>query len=281
MKYNKKNIGERIRECRKAYRDDRDYRDHAPDQAGFGALLIEDSEKEVHPNTISSWENGKTLPELKYLLRMCDLFDCELGYLLCEFDTKTRAATDIQKETGLSEKAITILKKEHLFGSRTRLLNLFILNCEPIVTSISEIEKNLLRKANLRVGTPEIEKQMQEIFDQIYDGNYPEYEKPLLFIESVMEQIEYGWTKEGMYTNAKELFDHPAGQKERYYREYQRLVEDREHHGIKYHRYNISLLFEQIIDALISPRIMKISDDGVDEINLNERNNEDGKHEKK
>ena len=37
---------------------------------------------------------------------MCDLFGCEIGYLLCDYDCKTRTATDIQKETGLSEAAI-------------------------------------------------------------------------------------------------------------------------------------------------------------------------------
>lgn len=37
---------------------------------------------------------------------MCELFDCEISYLFCEYDCKTRETTDIQKATGLSEKSI-------------------------------------------------------------------------------------------------------------------------------------------------------------------------------
>ena len=44
-------------------------------------------------------------------MELCNIFNCEIGYLLCEYDCKTRAATDIVKETGLSEKSIDILKK--------------------------------------------------------------------------------------------------------------------------------------------------------------------------
>ena len=56
--------------------------------------------------TIARWENGKALPTLEDFLIMCELFSCDMGYLLCEHNEKTRAATDIRKETGLSEKAI-------------------------------------------------------------------------------------------------------------------------------------------------------------------------------
>lgn len=59
--------------------------------------------------TIAKWENGKVLPALEYLLSMCDLFNCELGYLLCEYDCKTKTATDIHTKTGLSEEAINVL----------------------------------------------------------------------------------------------------------------------------------------------------------------------------
>jgi DNA-binding Xre family transcriptional regulator len=61
--------------------------------------------------TISKLENGKSVETtLNTLLNLCSVFDCELGYLLGEYDCKTRTATDIQKETGLSEKSIDILK---------------------------------------------------------------------------------------------------------------------------------------------------------------------------
>lgn len=69
----------------------------------------------VNRNTITSWERQDIkgrYPPLEDLARMCDLFNCELGYLLGEYNCKTRAATDIQAETGLSERAIDRLREE-------------------------------------------------------------------------------------------------------------------------------------------------------------------------
>ena len=69
----------------------------------------------VNRNTITSWERQNIkgrYPPLEDLARMCDLFNCELGYLLGEYNCKTRAATDIQAETGLSERAIDRLREE-------------------------------------------------------------------------------------------------------------------------------------------------------------------------
>jgi len=59
----------------------------------------------VNRNTVIAWEKGR-IPSLADMLHMCKLFDCELSYLLCEYDCKTRIATDIQETTGLSETAI-------------------------------------------------------------------------------------------------------------------------------------------------------------------------------
>ena len=59
---------------------------------------------------IGKWENGKSLPSLDDFLIMCDLFQCQLGYLLCEYDCKTGENTNIHNVTGLSEEAINKLK---------------------------------------------------------------------------------------------------------------------------------------------------------------------------
>ena len=61
--------------------------------------------------TVSSWEKGNTTPSLKQLFKLCEVFKCELGYLLGEegYENKTRVKTDVHKEIGLSIKAI-----EHL-----------------------------------------------------------------------------------------------------------------------------------------------------------------------
>lgn len=86
--------------------------------------------------TAANWESGKKLPSLDDLLRMCNLFSCEIGYLLCEegYECKTRAVTDIQKDTGLSAGAIEqicLLKKQDELPpnpGRLKLLSLILKN---------------------------------------------------------------------------------------------------------------------------------------------------------
>ncbi len=57
--------------------------------------------------SISKWEKGEGVEiTLNMLLSLCNVFDCELGYLLGEFDCKTRAETDVCEKTGLSPKAV-------------------------------------------------------------------------------------------------------------------------------------------------------------------------------
>ena len=274
MKYNLEKIGKRIRDCRKAYRN-KDYCSGAPDQATFGAILKDDPDKEYNRKTISNWEKGISLPPLDIMLRMCDLFECDLGYLLCEYDTKTRSATDIQAETGLSEDAINVLQTERLYGSRKRLINQFILDCEPIVESVDELENELLHRFFYQTIRSDIENEMQIIFDQIYDGDYPEYKKPLLFIERAQQAEDN--ILFGNY-NAKTSFS-SDGAKDRLYHEYLRFVEQREHRIIKYHKYNMAISFDRIIEKVINPEIMRADEQRLSL--MHERNDEHGKHEKK
>lgn len=61
--------------------------------------------------SVSNWENGRVLPDLELLYKMCEIFNCELGYLLCEYDCKKKENADVNKITGLSEKSINKLKE--------------------------------------------------------------------------------------------------------------------------------------------------------------------------
>ena len=90
-------IGKRIKETRLA--------------AGMSQSdLAEKLHLSVHSRqNIGNWENGESPPPFGHLLKMCEIFDCEMGYLLCEFDCKTREATNIHEVTGLSENAINVL----------------------------------------------------------------------------------------------------------------------------------------------------------------------------
>lgn len=97
MELNQEAIGRRIRKEREKIN---------LSQAKFAkALELEESSRQF----VAKWEKGKALPHLSYMYKMCELFECELGYLLCEYDCKTRVATDIKKATGLTEDAINRL----------------------------------------------------------------------------------------------------------------------------------------------------------------------------
>jgi len=99
MQYDVKKIADRLKAERKK---------HGISQDDLAAEL------KVNRGTLSSWETAwrptDPVPPLKHLLKLCDKYKCELGYLLCEHDCKTRKATDIQDAIGLSEKSIEVLQ---------------------------------------------------------------------------------------------------------------------------------------------------------------------------
>lgn len=66
-------------------------------------------------NTISNWERGKNLPaSLDVFLAMSQIFGCDCGYLLCDYDERTHNSSEICKATGLSDSSI-----QHLCSLQT------------------------------------------------------------------------------------------------------------------------------------------------------------------
>lgn len=60
--------------------------------------------------TLRKWEKGEGVGiDINTIIRLANIFGCEVGYLLGEYNCKTRELTDIQKATGLSEDAIKTL----------------------------------------------------------------------------------------------------------------------------------------------------------------------------
>lgn len=62
---------------------------------------------------ISNYEKGKTIPPIETMFKLCDIFDCELGYLLNEpdYSDKTKFETAITKVTGLNAKSLASIHK--------------------------------------------------------------------------------------------------------------------------------------------------------------------------
>ena len=97
MKYDYEQIGKTIREERKKM-------DLTQDE--LGKMLY------VTGKQISNYEKGRPLPSLETLLKMAELFHCELGYLLGEESYKDRSRLDtaICESLGVTGKAVESLR---------------------------------------------------------------------------------------------------------------------------------------------------------------------------
>lgn len=56
--------------------------------------------------TVKNWEQGRNIPEIKTLEKLCDFFQCDLDYLFNNIECKTHDVQFIQDCTGLSENSI-------------------------------------------------------------------------------------------------------------------------------------------------------------------------------
>lgn len=102
MKYDFEIIGKRIKKEYKA--------------AGYTLDTMMDEIKSrgipVGRNTLSALVTGKANHfDCDLLFALCDMFDCEMGYLLGEYECKTGRETDICSETGLTEDAVHTLQQ--------------------------------------------------------------------------------------------------------------------------------------------------------------------------
>ncbi|MBQ6900770.1 MAG: helix-turn-helix transcriptional regulator [Firmicutes bacterium] len=66
----------------------------------------------VSNNQVSKYEKGELVPPIDTLFKLCDIFDCELGYLLGEenYSEGSRLETEIYNLIGLNSESIKVLK---------------------------------------------------------------------------------------------------------------------------------------------------------------------------
>ena len=95
--------------------------------AGMGRAILLDLEKGEYgkderftTGILSDLENGVPVKGLaiRQLTAMCDIFNCDIGYLLCEYDEKTWGKHNIAEYTGLSEQAIDTIHTLQQNGDR-------------------------------------------------------------------------------------------------------------------------------------------------------------------
>ena len=109
MKYNPRTLGKKILDCR----EEKGFTQAALGEELANRIKDDPEAKKYDRTTISRWESGNTSPRVNELLALCDIFECDFGYLIGEpgYENKTRAATDMAKETDLTGEAAYILQK--------------------------------------------------------------------------------------------------------------------------------------------------------------------------
>ena len=63
----------------------------------------------IPSNTISGWENGKVQPPMDKLFALAQVFECDIGYLLCDYDEPIHGEKEICELTGLSMDSVRTL----------------------------------------------------------------------------------------------------------------------------------------------------------------------------
>jgi len=88
--------------------------------------------KDIAQSTIVNWEKGVTSIPLDRLIAMSKLFQCDCGYLLCDYDQRTHNLVEISDETGLSEKSINRLSVLKTWGddSEAKVIDLLLLDAQ-------------------------------------------------------------------------------------------------------------------------------------------------------
>ena len=68
--------------------------------------------------SVTAWEKGEILPSLDNLSQMAELFNCDIGYLLGDYDERTRDLADVCQVTGLSGESAATLQLLNSRGNR-------------------------------------------------------------------------------------------------------------------------------------------------------------------
>ena len=141
--------------------------------------------------TLRKWEEGKECSiDIYALIKLANKFNCEVGYLLCEYDCKTKEITDTQKATGLSEQAITKLQRIKESNRSTAYCDILSLiiengNCEYFLSMIAKRISYYIEKKGLE-GMELFQVNDNRIMVLDIDGTRPAVYKDSL-IDSILQ----------------------------------------------------------------------------------------------
>jgi len=100
-----------------------------------------------------NFENGHTLPNWEQVLILCNVFECDIGYLTGEHSTKKHVNANTQELTGLSEKAVEKLKAMNESNKWKWGINTLskIIECDEFETLVGTITDFALEDENAKV----------------------------------------------------------------------------------------------------------------------------------
>lgn len=78
-------------------------------QARLAEMVNEITGKSINERKIGRWERGEPIQKMDEIKALCNIFHCDTGYILCEYDSRKAESVRIASATGLSADAIDIL----------------------------------------------------------------------------------------------------------------------------------------------------------------------------
>lgn len=184
MKYNAEEIGKRIEKERKNMKISQDK---------LGEML------HVVNKQISNYENGKLIPPIKALFELCNIFNCELGYLLGEeaYSAGTQLDTAIENTTGLKKETIDAIIKitgkersciewGHQSENYKKILNNFLTS-----EKFLDIMKIMLELDTIyNQKNTEMEELQNELGDELFNKSINLYQSDYINLNLTQEECE-------------------------------------------------------------------------------------------
>lgn len=176
----KAKIGKRIREERKDRKLRQDQlAEELSSRLNAGGHIVET----ISQGTISSWERGKTIPPIEKMACLAEIFQCDIGYLLCDYDMAHRDSVDVASLTGLSDRAANNLVALHnweyyLAPFRKRVIS-DVLESELFAKILVDLERAYKIRCGLNTDLGDRDEstaqEAAELINYVNNGNWTKY----------------------------------------------------------------------------------------------------------
>lgn len=151
--------------------------------------------------TVRNWEQGRNIPEIETLEKLCNFFHCDIDYLFGNIECETHNKQFIHDYTGLSEVTIDKLNNrishEWISSTLDKLISM---------KTFEYVLFHIFKYINCLAAKKESKHDFYEQLEQIYsneDGNYcgeSETEKNFHKLEEQIEHHEFNVNKWFMRT---------------------------------------------------------------------------------